>query len=550
MWNMMRGRQPIKIDNPHLIRTKNYERSNWLKSARDENIELGIPIGIGQYENERVKIVVNSALKNIKPEDNTPVQKLNKGKDKSEIRLLEKFKDFGEDDKDYWLAHYKIDSDVFAQIYSIFNNVKTDDDNFYFSADMRRMVIVIVFNHLGTNWPNDWRVPREEETYVTNYLIDTHKDNEVIGVIKILNEENGETESVFRIYENGRLLVLFTSKYFDLKFFKPYDEMMEILEDQLVRVNKDGKEGNEMENIHRCIMLTRLLRKYHQGWSLFFSEDAYRDELFEEDYDDGVIVAQLEKLNKDFNRMKHFNLDDSETLTDGYLALRDPENKFMTTKFTITTIITGKGVCSICKKPIVEKVEGQVELPCRHKFHFDCLYAYMMEIQECPVCHIFIHLKKGEIINKNSNNWHKPDKSLVKYVKGDKLLPHTATRTIRWEDSKTDARLNKKEYVLAKDSYIAYPRDECLYYWFSKGQPVVACAVRHDLQGVLLTPFMQKTGQWRRALNISRKVRSWDGVTSYKDYWGDLSENAYVEDATLKMLVYGKPIFHDGVYEQ
>jgi hypothetical protein len=44
-------------------------------------------------------------------------------------------------------------------------------------------------------------------------------------------------------------------------------------------------------------------------------------------------------------------------------------------------------------------------------------------------------------------------------------------------------------------------------------------------------------------------VKGWDGVTSVEDYWGDLSENANVEDVTLKMLVNGNPIFHDEVYE-
>jgi hypothetical protein len=67
MWNMMKGKQPIEMKNPHVIATKNYERGNWLKAMRDENVELGILVNVGGYENERVKIVVNSTLKRVKP---------------------------------------------------------------------------------------------------------------------------------------------------------------------------------------------------------------------------------------------------------------------------------------------------------------------------------------------------------------------------------------------------------------------------------------------------------------------------------------------------
>jgi hypothetical protein len=74
MWNLMKGKQPIKLKNPHIVATKDYERGNWLRSLRDENVELGIPVNVAGYENERVKLVVNSALKSIKPKALTPIQ--------------------------------------------------------------------------------------------------------------------------------------------------------------------------------------------------------------------------------------------------------------------------------------------------------------------------------------------------------------------------------------------------------------------------------------------------------------------------------------------
>jgi hypothetical protein len=44
-------------------------------------------------------------------------------------------------------------------------------------------------------------------------------------------------------------------------------------------------------------------------------------------------------------------------------------------------------------------------------------------------------------------------------------------------------------------------------------------------------------------------VKGLDGVTEIKDYLDDVSENAYAEDITLKMLVNCKAIDYNCVYE-
>jgi hypothetical protein len=36
MWDIMRGKVPIEIKNPHLVNTKDTEKSNMLKSMRNE----------------------------------------------------------------------------------------------------------------------------------------------------------------------------------------------------------------------------------------------------------------------------------------------------------------------------------------------------------------------------------------------------------------------------------------------------------------------------------------------------------------------------------
>jgi hypothetical protein len=70
-------------------------------------------------------------------------------------------------------------------------------------------------------------------------------------------------------------------------------------------VNEDGKEGDIVENIRRFILLSYLVRKYHQGWSFFFSEKEYWDDRYEvEDRDDGVITTQWNNLYSKFNMEK------------------------------------------------------------------------------------------------------------------------------------------------------------------------------------------------------------------------------------------------------
>jgi hypothetical protein len=140
MWKMMENREPMQIENPHLIKTKNLEKQNLLKSIRDERIELGsIPVNIRDYENTRVKLVINSALKSITPKDIRAMQRANQRMDESEMRPLEQFKQFDDQDRDYWLTNYKVDTtniNVFQQIHSCFNS-SNDNDYFYFSAEIR-----------------------------------------------------------------------------------------------------------------------------------------------------------------------------------------------------------------------------------------------------------------------------------------------------------------------------------------------------------------------------------------------------------------------------
>jgi hypothetical protein len=60
-----------------------------------KHLRGSIPVSTtGDYENTTVKLVLDSALKNI-----APVQKVNQIKEKSEVRLLSEFNHFDEDDR-------------------------------------------------------------------------------------------------------------------------------------------------------------------------------------------------------------------------------------------------------------------------------------------------------------------------------------------------------------------------------------------------------------------------------------------------------------------
>jgi hypothetical protein len=72
----------------------------------------------------------------------------------------------------------------------------------------------------------------------------------------------------------------------------------------------------------------------------------------------------------------------------------------------------------------------------------------MAEIQACPVCHIFIHLDKNErILNPCSDNY--PE------------APQAPQRTERYHTAARDIRLDKKNYILAKDTPL--PRSSPLF---------------------------------------------------------------------------------------
>jgi hypothetical protein len=252
--------------------------------------------------------------------------------------------------------------------------------------------------------------------------------------IRILDLENKKSECEYRIYKNGVLEIEFKSKYFELLFFKPLDETMEDLEKALVRVNEDPKEGSEIESITKFNILRRLARKYHQGWSWFFSEEEYVNNWYEDnvDEDEGAMVTKLNKLHSNFKLGVHFNLAvqdenvdgsrkkyldsanskkkkkfrvDGKSLTETVIVMIDPNNKFMTTRYKITIIIAGRDESSLCKKLIKKVVQSEVNLPYTHRFHKDCLFMYMTEIQACPVCHIYITLDLGKIVNKYSRNF-------------------------------------------------------------------------------------------------------------------------------------------------
>jgi hypothetical protein len=187
-------------------------------------------VSVGEYNNTRVKVAVNYALKYIMSESVTIMQKANQKKDKREIRALEKYKEFDDWDRTYWLEHYNVEitnSDVFTQIQRLNDDQTKENPDFYWSPDMRRIVSVIIASHFTTYRPNDLGVSRYEQSWVINYIVYKNKEYEVIGITKmtVLDAEKKESVSEYRIYENDVLQTMFTSEYFKAMYFKPYEDL-------------------------------------------------------------------------------------------------------------------------------------------------------------------------------------------------------------------------------------------------------------------------------------------------------------------------------------
>jgi hypothetical protein len=138
----------------------------------------------------------------------------------------------------------------------------------------------------------------------------------------------------------------------------------------------------------------------------------------------------------------------------------------------------------------------------------------------------------------------------MRYIQNpdERKLPHAPEKAKLRKTAAFDLRLDKKNFVLAIDSYVIYPKDQCLYYWFGN-RHLAACAVHLDLQKVLLTPFSQKQ-ECKHVFKFTRKFVAFDGeTTELADYLGDFSEDAYAEDNILTIDVNGRPIDHHGLYE-
>jgi hypothetical protein len=165
--------------------------------------------------------------------------------------------------------------------------------------------------------------------------------------------------------------------------------------------------------------------------------------------------------------------------------------------------------------------------------------------------HISVRLDKNcKILNPYSDNHPRADESLIRHVQNpdERKLPHPPERARLRNIGAVDLRLDKKNFVLATDSYVIYPKDQCLYYWFGKNH-VVACAVHPDLQNKLLTPLSQKQRRLKYTFHMTRKFVTFDGeTTELVDYLGDFTENPYV-DQILRIDVNGRPINHHGAYE-
>jgi hypothetical protein len=187
--------------------------------------------------------------------------------------------------------------------------------------------------------------------------------------------------------------------------------------------------------------ILRLLKHYYEGWSLFFIEDE-------------CVYSVFNNANTSIKLTPRFNIDLTEDeeiwVTNNNINLFINTNtncntntsgntnninrkEFMSTLFTISTVITHGNICALCNIEMKEFVQTQVCLPCGHKFRRDCLYYHMKITPFCPVCLVLIRLtSEGKITNLYSDNPKLDDQTIVEYAssKIQKLFP-TNTRGIR-----------------------------------------------------------------------------------------------------------------------
>ncbi|KAI6191706.1 hypothetical protein M3Y97_00256900 [Aphelenchoides bicaudatus] len=79
-------------------------------------------------------------------------------------------------------------------------------------------------------------------------------------------------------------------------------------------------------------------------------------------------------------------------LVDQFVEIH-PDHKPRVTEETIQSLANvdvnklGDSTCSICLEQYVEKdQDGVRELPCKHRYHFDCIKNWLNHATNCPTC--------------------------------------------------------------------------------------------------------------------------------------------------------------------
>jgi hypothetical protein len=272
--------------------------------------------------------------------------------------------------------------------------------------------------------------------------------------------------------------------------------------------------GNE-KILKEYSKILRVLKFYYQGWSLFFIEDEYVYSVFNNSNTSIKLTPRLkiditedEEIRVTNNNIISFINSNSNTNTNTNTSSNTNNinrREFMSTLFSITTVITRGNICALCKNEIKELNHTQVHLPCSHKFHRDCLSNHMKITPYCPVCLVPIRLTSTNLHNYNPKL---AEETIVQYITSNiqKIFPSNTEKDKNATDAIYSKIIFKENYVLALDTQRISNKKEFLYFWYSTPtENIVACAVDPKLKSVLLTPFMNKKNSWKHVLVNTKK---------------------------------------------
>ena len=76
-------------------------------------------------------------------------------------------------------------------------------------------------------------------------------------------------------------------------------------------------------------------------------------------------------------------------------SLRVVEHSSETAVPSTTAEFSASKTCSICISDY-QANDTLVELPCKHRYHKDCIIPWLQQHRKCPICNVVIHERTAQ----------------------------------------------------------------------------------------------------------------------------------------------------------